>query len=117
MKKIIFIFLFFLFSCASGGKVMTAEDFSEIHVGMTTSEIEKKYGKPFSVKELGNDEVEYVYIEKVVVNRARVLQEKHYLIILKNGRVTSTKTQIYNRPSYERNSYEMQTSYKDIDNE
>lgn len=113
MKKIIFILtvsLLAAWSCASGGKTMTAEGFSEISVGMTEKEVQQKYGKPYSIKDLGEGEIEYRYIEKVTIGRDRVLQEKHYLIILKNGKVTSTKTQILNRPVYERNSYEMQTS-------
>jgi len=114
MKKIIVILSLsiLLFSCASGGKVMTAEKFSEVSIGMTSDDLNKKFGKPYSIKDLGEGEVEYIYIEKIHMG-SRVLQERHYLIILKNERVTSTKTRYYSRPAYQRNSYEMQTSYND----
>ena len=113
MKKIILIFFMsfiFTWGCASGGKIMTAKDFSEVSIGMTEDELQKKFGKPYSINKIDNEEVEYIYNEKETIGRARVLQEKHYLIILKNGRVSSTNVRIFNRPIYERNSYEMQTS-------
>lgn len=111
MKNIVFLLsitFLSIWGCASS-KVMTAEEFSEISVGQTSDQIQKKYGKPYSIKNLGDNEVEYTYIERMPMGK-RVLRETHYLIILKNGKVTSTQTRIYNRPSYEGNSYEMQTS-------
>ena len=112
MKNVFFLsaiaFISF-WGCASGSKVMTADEFSEVSVGQSGDEIQKKHGKPYSIKNLGNNEVEYTYIERMPMGK-RVLQEKHYLIILKNGKVTSTQTRTFNRPVYERNSYEMQTS-------
>lgn len=112
MRKILTILSLsiLLFSCASGGKVMTTESFSEVSIGMSSDEMQKKFGKPYSIKDLGEGEVEYTYIEKIHMG-SRVLQERHYLIILKNGRVTATKTRDFSRPAWQRNSYEMQTSY------
>ncbi|HEU63809.1 MAG: hypothetical protein KR126chlam4_01074 [Candidatus Anoxychlamydiales bacterium] len=116
--KNVFFFLSIAFlsfwGCASGSKVMTAEEFSEISVGQTSDDIQKKHGKPYSIKRLGDNEVEYTYIERLPMGK-RVLRETHYLIILKNGKVTSTQVRTFNRPVYERNSYEMQTSYKGDD--
>ncbi len=114
MKNIFFglsIVLLALLGCASGSKIMNAEGFSEISVGQTADDIQKKHGRPYSIKTLGPNEVEYVYIERMPMGK-RVLRETHYLIILKNGKVSSTQTRTYNRPSYEGNSYEMQTSFK-----
>ncbi len=114
MKNLIFILILSLLTtwgCASGGKIMTEDTFSQVSIGMTTKEVINKFGRPYSIKNLGHGEIEYKYIEKVIVGRAKVLQEKHYFIIFKNGQVSSTKTEYLNRPSYEENSYEMQTSY------
>lgn len=114
--KYLFTFALILlttFACASGGRVMTPEQFSQVSVGMTGDEVTKKFGSPYSIKNLGNGDFEYTYIEKVIIGESRVIQEKHYLIIFRNGRVTSTKTQILNQPVYERNSYDMQTSYNE----
>lgn len=113
-KSFIFILglsIFAIFGCASGGKVMSQEAFSQVSVGMTYQEVTHQLGRPYSMKNLGNGEIEYKYIEKIIVGRSNVIQERHYLILFKNGRVTSTKINYLNRPSYEGNSYEMQTSY------
>ncbi len=110
MKNIFFsLVILLVFDGCASSKVMTADSFSEITIGQSISEIQKKYGKPYSIKNLGAGEVEYIYIEKIFMGK-RVLQEKHYLIIFKNGKVTSTKVRIFNRPAWQRNSYEMQTS-------
>jgi len=117
MKKMMIILslsLLSLWGCASGGKVMTAQTFSDVSVGMTDKEVKDKFGRPFAVKHLENGEVEYRYIEKVHYG-PRVIEERHYLIILKNGKVISTKAEDFTRPIYERNSYEMQTSYNEED--
>lgn len=111
-----FVILLTTFACASGGKVMTPEQFSEVSVGMTGDEVSKKFGSPYSIKNLGHGDFEYIYIEKVTIGEGRVLQEKHYLILFRNGRVTSTKTEILNQPAYQRNSYDMQTSYNEEEN-
>ena len=119
MKNVFFLLSIAFISfwgCASGSKVMTADEFSEVSVGQTGDEIQKKHGKPYSIKRLGNSEVEYIYIERMPMGK-RVLRERHYLIILKNGKVTSTQVRTFNRPSYEGNSYEMQTSYKNDEKE
>ena len=119
MKNVFFLsaiaFISF-WGCASGSKVMTADEFSEVSVGQSGDEIQKKHGKPYSIKRLGNNEVEYIYIERMQMAK-RVLRERHYLIILKNGKVTSTQVRTFNRPSYEGNSYEMQTSFKSDEKE
>jgi len=116
MKFMTYFLLFFLIfsnGCASGGKVMTQEEFYEVSVGMTEKELVKKYGRPFSIKELEDNQLEYTYIERIDLGNRGVISERHYLIILKDGKVVSTKTKILNRPVYERNSYEMQTTQKE----
>lgn len=100
-----------IWGCASGGKIMTEDAFSQVTAGMSYKEVTNKLGKPYSIKNLSNFEVEYKYIEKIVASNAKVFQEKHYFVVFKNGRVINTKVVYLNRPSYEENSYEMQTSF------
>jgi len=113
MKNIFFLIAISLLSiwgCASGSKVVTPDSFSQISVGMTTDDVEKILGKPYSIKNLEDNEIQYTYIEKMPMGK-RVIQERHYLINFRNKKVSATKVIYYNRPSYEGNSYEMQTSY------
>ena len=62
-----------------------------------------------SIKKLEDGYLEYKYIERQR-SADRVLVERHYLFVIKDNKVTSKKHIDMNRPSYERNSYEMQTS-------
>lgn len=111
--KYLFLSLILLltFSCVGGGRIMTTDQYCQISVGMTTKEFVHRFGRPYCLRNLGYGEIEYEYIEKMIIGECRVLQEKHYLILFKNDRVVSTKIIYLNQPSYERNSYEMQTSY------
>jgi hypothetical protein len=84
------------------------DDYSYVTIGMTKDELIQKMGKPYSIKKLSDNQVEYIYIEKINANE-RVLLERKYLFILENDQVTSKKIIDINRPSWERNSYEMQT--------
>jgi len=90
---------------------MTSERFSEVSVGMSSSELEKKLGKPYSIRNLPNNEIEYTYIQKSDFGARGVLEERHYLIILRDNKVIRTDVKILNRPIYERDSYEMQTTF------
>ncbi|MBN2479990.1 MAG: outer membrane protein assembly factor BamE [Parachlamydiales bacterium] len=109
MKKTFLIILSSLFLLSCGSKAITSDDFYQVDVGMSSKEVKEKMGTPYSVKNLGNGEVQYKYIERVRAGD-RVLLEKHYLITIKDGKVTSKKVIDLNRPVYERNSYDMQTS-------
>lgn len=110
MKKILSIlFLITFISCASGNRVMTADEYYQVEIGMSTKEVKQKFGKPYSKKNLGAGSIEYKYIERIIAGN-RVLQERHYLIVFTNDKVSSKKIIELNRPVYERNSYEMQTS-------
>ncbi len=107
-----FLSLVICMSCAAGNRVMTMEEYHEVSVGMTEKEVKQKIGKPYSTKNLGKNQVQYIYIEKLY-SGTRVLQERHYLITFTNGKVTSKKVLDFNRPVWQRNSYEMQTSLND----
>ncbi|MFA6119559.1 MAG: outer membrane protein assembly factor BamE [Parachlamydiales bacterium] len=112
MKKNILCFLLLLLisSCAAGGKVLTSDKVSEVTIGMSVQDLESKLGKPYSIKNLSNGQTEYTYIQKDDFGDRGVLQERHYIITIEKGKVVNTETKILNRPAYERNSYEMQTT-------
>ena len=113
MKYLIyFLSLVICVSCAAGNRVMTMDEYHEVSVGMTQKEVKEKIGKPYSVKKLENNQVQYTYVEKLHAG-TKVLQERHYLITFTNGKVTSKKVLDFNRPAWQGNSYEMQTSLND----
>ncbi|HRW58272.1 MAG TPA: hypothetical protein P5048_01490 [Chlamydiales bacterium] len=105
-----FLLLFALFfSCASGTKVVTADDFAQIAIGMSEKKMIEIAGQPYSKKKLENGAIEYRYIERVT-SSGTVLQERHYLVLVKDHKVISKKVLFYREPPYDINSYDMQTS-------
>ena len=116
MKKYIFLSFFLLMACAAGHRIMTTETFYEVNEGMTEKELKAKAGTPYLIKDLGNGEKQYEYIERVIINN-RTVEARRYLFIIKNGIVTSKKI-VYDdkdKPLLERNAYDLQTSLKGKD--
>ncbi len=109
MKKMLFILL--CISCAAGHKIMTEETFAKIENGMKENSVKKIAGKPYEVKNIGDGVYEYQYIERIF-SGDRVIEVRKYLILMKNGVVTSKKMTIEKGfdPLQERNSYDLQTS-------
>ncbi len=93
---------------------MDGDTFTSLSVGMSEKELRAQAGSPYNKKNLGNGEVEYEYIERVVVSD-RTFEVRHYYFIIKDGHVTSKKViskQEDHHPLLERNAYDMQTTFK-----
>ena len=57
---------------------------------MPADEIVRRYGEPYSVKELRNGELEYRYIERISMNR-ELVYENHYYLLIDGGRLASKR--------------------------
>ena len=79
-----------LSSCFSRSAVMTRNNFDEISVGSSVLEVEKKAGKPFAVYKQEGGDVEYEYIERIFLGE-ELLEERHYFLIIKEGKVVSKR--------------------------
>lgn len=101
-------------ACSSGTTTITLNSFSDIPLGSTKDELIASVGKPSLIKKHADGSVEYEYIERVKIG-ARDVEERHYLITLKDGKVISKKIKgksqdiPYPTP-YVFDSYEMQTT-------
>ncbi|MDE3045748.1 MAG: outer membrane protein assembly factor BamE [Verrucomicrobiota bacterium] len=101
-------------ACSSGGSTMTLNSFSDIPLGATKDEVVASVGKPDLVKKHSDGSIEYEYVERVKIG-ARDVEERRYLIKLKDGKVVSKKIKgksediPYPTP-YVFDSYEMQTT-------
>ena len=103
----------FAASCASGGSAYAMSSFYEIPIGSTEDEVIATVGKPYSIKQCQDGSVEYLYIERIKAGY-RNLEERRYVIILKEGKVVSKELKQSSPPAYQFDSYEMQTTQKDI---
>ena len=111
MKFLSYLFLCIMaFGCMRGHQIMTYDRFDDLPIGMHVQDLQKKAGKPYSIKNLGNNEQEFEYLERLTMGD-RVVEERHYLFIIRNGKVVSKHVTSDSRPPLEgRNAYELQTS-------
>jgi hypothetical protein len=99
-------------ACASGGAIMTMNAFYDIPMGATESEVVATAGKPYSISHTDGGAVEYEYIERVKAG-ARDLEERRYVLVLKEGKVVSKYVKGSTPSPYLFDSYEMQTTQND----
>lgn len=108
MKKILFLFPLLLFlGCASGGKMMTMESYSDLPVGISSDELVKERGDPYTVTRSGENEI-YEYIERISAFD-RVIMIRHYFFTVRDGRIIEKQVK-EEKPYVFRDSYELQTS-------
>ena len=101
-----------LSACASGGSIMTMNAFYDIPLGASESEVISSAGKPYSVNKKEDGVVEYEYIERVKAG-ARDLEERRYVLVLKDGKVVSKYVKASTPSPFLFDSYEMQTTQND----
>jgi len=104
------ISLFALTACASGNHVLTMDAFYDIPVGATREEVIAQVGEPYSITKKEDGSEEFVFIERMKAG-ARTLQERRYVIILKDGAVVSKKVEQSSPLPTTFDSYEMQTTH------
>lgn len=101
--------LLLLAACASGGKALTMNSFYEVPIGATQPEVIATVGEPYSIQRKADGTVELEYIERIKEG-ARNLEERRYIITLKDGKVISKKVKQGSPPPYLFDSYQMQTT-------
>jgi hypothetical protein len=107
MRKVLAVALF-LGACM-GQQAVTMNSFSDVLVGSTENEVVSTIGEPYRTKTLADGSVEYEYIEKFNQG-GRILEERHYFIVMKEGKVASKRIEYQSPPPYTFDSYEMQTT-------
>lgn len=96
-------------ACASGGSAIASCAFFDVPIGATTNEVIQSVGKPYAIHHKEGGAVEYEYIERMKAAN-RTLEEKHYFLLIKDGKVVSKRVEQYSPPPYIFDSYEMQTT-------
>lgn len=112
-KTILTIFAIFPLLCmATSQKTITMDKYYDVQMGSSEQSLKKNLGKPYAVCQLSHDEAEYEYIERLSTG-TDVLEERHYFFRIKNGRVKSSRMTTKVIPFYQRNSYDLQTSFNE----
>jgi hypothetical protein len=107
MARSLFLLLFILASC--GSSMMTMQSFSDIPIGTSIDELKATAGSPYRVHTNKKGEEVYEYVEKFNMGY-RTLEERHYFIVIRDGRVVEKKLKYEEVPPYYIDSYQMQTS-------
>jgi len=95
----------------SGGSIMTSQAFFEIPIGSTQKEVVAAAGEPYAIHKKEDGSVEYEYIERFKIG-GRDAQERHYFLLMREGKVVSKRVEQSSPPPYVFDSYEMQTTQK-----
>ena len=109
IKRLMITALFTLAACASGHKMLTMDSFYDIPVGATKDEVIAKAGDPYTITKKEDGVEEYEYVERMTAG-ARLLQERRYIITLKNGTVVSKRVEQSSPGPGNFDSYDMQTT-------
>lgn len=112
MKKLFCALSVILALGCSHQKMMNQLTFSDVSVGMGSSDLIAKVGSPYSTVRKSDGTVEYEYIEKIKTS-SRDLEQIHYVIILKKDQVVGKKMKRSFPPGYMYDSIDFQTSYSD----
>jgi hypothetical protein len=89
--------------------MVTMQSFYEIPIGASASEVVSTAGEPYAIHDRGNGTVEYEYIERFKLGD-RFTEERHFFLILKDGRVVSKRTEQTSPLPATFDSYDMQTT-------
>lgn len=103
----------FSMACSSGSSMVTMQAFYEIPVGASTSEVIAVAGEPYAIHNKEDGSVEYEYIERFRVGD-RYTEERHFFLLMKEGKVVSKRTQQMSPTPYTFDSYDMQTTQLDL---
>jgi len=109
MNKHLFFFLVLFAACTSASSIMTHQAFFDIPIGSSKKEVITIIGEPYAIHKKEDGSVEYEYIERFKVG-GRETEEKHYFLLIKDGKVASKRVEQSSPPPYIFDSYEMQTT-------
>ena len=101
--------LLLLVGCAAGNSVLTQCAFYEIPLGASSEEVMRTIGEPYAIHKKEDGSIEYEYIEYLKVG-GRNLQERHYFLLIQDGKVASKREENFLPPPFLFDSYEMQTT-------
>lgn len=94
------LLLFLLVGCFSRQAVMTRDGYADVATGMSASELQKRYGKPYNIYSKGDEKETYEYIEKIRIGNEVIEQRRYYIVII-DGKVIGKYMKLSNPPPFE----------------
>jgi len=100
MKYSLLLIVLFLVGCNTNHELMTRRGYGDVGVGMSSTAIEERFGKPYMVYSKGEGTETYEYIEKITMG-TQVIEQRRYYIIIKDGKVVGKYMKLSNPPPFE----------------
>lgn len=100
MKYILFLLALFLVGCNTNNEIMTRHGYADVNVGMASSAVEQRFGKPYNVYSKGEGTETYEYIEKITMG-TQVIEQRRYYIVIEDGKVVGKYMKLSNPPPFE----------------
>lgn len=88
---------------------MSLDAFQDVSIGTSAPDVVAALGKPYAVHKRPDGAVEYEYIERFQAG-GRTINERHYYLLMKEGKVVSKRVSQGSPNPYGFDSYEMQTT-------
>ena len=79
---------------------MTRDNYTDIEVGMSALDLERMYGKPYSIYSKGDGTETYEYVERVRSGQ-QILELRRYYIVITDGKVVGKYLKISQTPAYD----------------
>ncbi|NGX45205.1 MAG: hypothetical protein K940chlam2_00348 [Chlamydiae bacterium] len=92
--------LVLLCGCATRSSAITLQEYDEVVLGASSSEVVAILGDPYAIHNVGDRTEEYEYIERFSMNN-ELVYETHYFLTVVNGQVISKRTTQERRPAYD----------------
>ncbi len=89
--------------------------FYDVPIGTTQEELFATAGDPIVTRRFNDGTIEYEYIERFKVG-ARILNERHYYVLVRDGVVVSKRMREVSPTPFGYDSYDMQTTQKNDEN-
>lgn len=108
------LFYLLLFCACSTGKMMNADSFCNVMMGMSEKEVVAVAGAPYSTCKNKDGSIEYEYIERFDGYNMSIMQVT-YFIKIKNGKVVHKRSEKTYPPLYEYGALDYQSKNTDKD--
>ena len=100
MKCCLLLIVLLLAGCNTNHEIMSRRGYADVSIGMSTHDVEERFGKPYHVFSKAEGTETYEYIEKITMG-THVIEQRRYYIVIKDGKVVGKYMKHSNPPPFE----------------
>ena len=100
MKYCLVLIVLLLAGCNTNHEIMTRGGYADVSVGMSSTAVEERFGKPYKIYSKAEGTETYEYIEKITMG-TQVIEKRRYYIVIEDGKVIGKYMKLSNPPPFE----------------